>query len=258
MDRALHVVKIGGKLINDQSALGNFLDAFGHLPNPKILVHGGGHKATELSALLGIDTRMVEGRRITSRDSLEVAIMVFAGLINKQIVAAVQRRGIDAIGLCGADGDIIRATKRPVGEIDYGYVGDITRINVDRFDSLLSRDIVPVINAITHDGEGQLLNTNADTIASEIAINMSRIYHVKLSFCFEYPGVLYDLDTPDLVMNHISEGEFINMKTSGSINSGMIPKLTNGFQAVKKGVQEVTICGTDNLVSKERATVLTL
>ncbi len=258
MSKDLHIVKIGGKLINDQASLKEFLVAFQKLDGPKILVHGGGRKATEMSALLGIETKLIDGRRITNKDTLEVAIMIYAGLINKNIVAQLQSMSINAIGMSGADANLIEAHKRPVKDIDYGFVGDIDQVNPKALEGLLAIDITPVLCAITHDGHGQLLNTNADTIAAQVAIAMSKEYDVKLSFCFEYPGVLYDLDSPKMTMSQISEGEFINMKTSGTVNSGMIPKLSNGFDALKGGVGEVSICGIANLSNKENATTLTL
>ena len=254
----MHVVKIGGKLINDRSFLEAFLKAFGDISGPKILIHGGGRKATEISALLGIETRMVEGRRITNAETLEVAIMVYAGLINKTVVSQLQRMSINAIGLSGADADIVRAHKRLVKDINYGLVGDIDTINVDSLLSLSEAGFTPVICAISHDGQGQLLNTNADTIAAQIAVALSSTMKVKLSYCFEYDGVLYDINEPKLTMSAVSEGEFDDMKMSGSINSGMIPKLTNGFDALKGGVSEVSVCGIDNLSTKDRATMLTL
>lgn len=258
MDPLLHIVKIGGKLINDKNALSHFLDVFTELQGPKLLIHGGGRKATELSALLGIETKIIDGRRITDKETLEVAIMVYGGLINKQIVSQLQKRKINALGVCGADANLIRATKRPVGDIDYGFVGDITSVNAGILTQLLDQDIIPVLSPLSHDGNGQLLNTNADTIAAHSAIALSKNFQVKLSYCFEYPGVLYDIDTPELAMSSITINEYIEMKDAGSINSGMIPKLSNGFDALKGGVSKVTICGIDNLISQDRSTSLTL
>ena len=257
-NRTLHVIKIGGKLINNKDELDKFITIFSSIPGPKILVHGGGQKATELSALLGIETRMVDGRRITDKETLEIAIMVYAGLINKSLVARLQAIGTNAMGLCGADGNIIKAITRPVREIDYGFVGDVTSVNAESLNGLIALNILPVLSAISHDGNGQLLNTNADTIASQVAIAMSDLYEVHLNYCFEFDGVLYDLDTPDLTMQQISLSEFRDLQESKSINKGMIPKLSNGFEALKGGVNEVTICGVANLLSQERATMLTL
>ena len=258
MNKSIHVIKIGGRLINDSKMLQAFLDEFQKVPGPKVLVHGGGRKATELSALLGVETRIIEGRRITSAETLEVAIMVYAGLINKSMVAQLQSRQVNALGLCGADADIIRSHRRPVKDIDYGFVGDIDKVDGQSLYNLIDRAVVPVLSAITHDGHGQLLNTNADTIAAQTAIALTAFGDVSLSYCFEYKGVLYDLDEPQLTMSSINEGEFINMKTSGSINSGMIPKLSNGFDALKGKVSQVHICGIENLVSLTGASALAL
>lgn len=258
MSQPIQVVKIGGKLINDKASLQAFLKTLNEVKQPTILVHGGGRKATEISALLGIETRMVDGRRVTSKETLEVAIMIYAGLINKSIVASLQADKRSAIGLCGADMDIIRAVKRPVGEIDFGFVGDVTSVNADALLALLDKGTMPVLCAISHDGAGQLLNTNADTIAAQTAIALTeKNFEVHLSYCFEYPGVLYDIDQPTLTMSTIAHQEFGEMKEAGTINAGMIPKLQNGFDAVKVGAK-VSICGIDNLVSKEKATHLTL
>jgi acetylglutamate kinase len=255
--KPLRIVKIGGRLINDAAMLDAFIQAFISITEPCVLIHGGGRKTTELSALLGIEAKIVEGRRITDAETLEVAIMVYAGLINKNIVARLQSHHTNAIGLSGADGDVIRAHKRAIREIDYGWVGDIDNVNGQALHSLLSMNMTPVLCAISHDGQGQLLNTNADTIATQVALALIPYYDVTLTFCFEYNGVLYDVDAPDLTMRHISEGEFINMRTSGTVNSGMIPKLSNGFDALKGGVTDVRICGIDNLSSFDNATQLT-
>lgn len=258
MNPSLHIIKIGGKLINDAATLQEFLQVFVQVPGQKILIHGGGRKATELSALLGIETKMIDGRRITNKETLEVAIMVYAGLINKSIVVHLQKKGVNALGLSGADLDIIRAHKRPVKEIDFGFVGDIDEVNADCIKMLMRQNITPVLAPISHDGNGQLLNTNADTIAAQTAIALSDSFDVTLSYCFEFKGVLYDLDSPQMTMNTISEGEFINMKSSGTINSGMIPKLSNGIDALKGRVARVDICGINNLLTKENATNLVL
>ena len=258
MSSALHVVKIGGKLINNEDQLSSFLQMFTQIETPKVLIHGGGQKATELSALLGIETRMVDGRRITNKDTLDVAVMVYAGLINKRIVARLQASGINALGLAGCDANIIQAVKRPVGEIDFGWVGDIVGVDQHALKSLISSDFIPVFSAISHNGKGQLLNTNADTIAAQIAIALSSEFNVHLHYCFEYDGVLYDMDTPDLTMEQITRAEFEELKSSKGINKGMIPKLSNGFDALAGGVHQVAVCGISNLISQKRATMLTL
>lgn len=254
----IHVIKIGGKLINDAVELDKLLTAFAKLDGPKILIHGGGRKATELSQQMGLEVKMVEGRRITDRDTLDVAVMVYAGLINKQIVAQLQTKNMLAIGLCGADGNMIQAHKRPVKDIDYGYVGDIDHVAGNRINKLLLAGFCPVFSAISHDQQGQLLNTNADTIASVVAQSMARSYRVSLKYCFEYAGVLHDLKEPGNTIPQISAVQLDQMKASGTINAGMIPKLSNGMDALHGGVQEVAICGIDNLVDLNNATLLSL
>lgn len=253
---SLHVIKIGGKLINDTDELQRFIDAVSQEEGKKIIVHGGGRKATELSALLSIPVKMIDGRRITNHETLEVAIMVYAGLINKQMIARFQSQNVNAIGMCGADGNVIQAHKRPVDEIDYGYVGDVDDVNSDILASLLQADLLPVLCAITHDNNGQLLNTNADTIAAQIAIAMSDTYNVQLKYCFEFAGVLYDVSAPEVTISEIKHAELLELQHTGVINKGMLPKLSNGFDAIEGGVQDVSICGIDNLFSGENATTL--
>ena len=252
----IDVVKIGGYLINEEEGLASFLDAFVECASPRILIHGGGRLATELATKLDIPVQMVEGRRITDADTLQIAVMAYAGWANKQIVAGLQARGLMSIGLSGADGNIILSHRRTGSAIDYGYVGDIDRVNSSLLNNLLTAGITPVICAITHDGNGQLLNTNADTIAAEVAIAAKSIAnHVSLSFCFEYDGVLADINKPDQVIPEISFLQFENMKATGAINKGMVPNMTNGFNALKAGC-EVAICGVKNLWSKQNNTVL--
>ena len=254
----LHVIKIGGKLINEPKELDRLLTAFAQLKGPKILIHGGGRKATELSQQMGLEVKMIEGRRITDRDTLDVAVMVYAGLINKQIVAQLQTKDTLAIGLCGADGDIIQAHKRPVKDIDYGFVGDIDHVAGNRINKLLLAGFCPVFCAISHDQQGQLLNTNADTIASVVAQSMARSYEVSLKYCFEYQGVLHDVKDPSNTIAQISAEQLDQMKAAGTINAGMIPKLSNGMDALQGGVQEVAVCGINNLVDLNNATRLSL
>ena len=252
----LHVIKIGGKLINDELELDKLLTAFSHLSGPKILIHGGGRKATELSKQMGLEVKMIDGRRITDRDTLDVAVMVYAGLINKQIVAQLQTKNTLAIGLCGADGNIIHAHKRPVVDIDYGYVGDIEHVAGNRINKLLLAGFCPVFCAISHDQQGQLLNTNADTIASVVAQSMARSYEVSLKYCFEYSDVLHNINNPSHTISDITAEQLDQMKEDGTINAGMIPKLSNGMDALRGGVHQVAICGIDNLVDLNNATQL--
>lgn len=245
----LTILKIGGNIIDVPYLLEKFISDFVKIEGPKILIHGGGKLASELSAKMGIETKMHEGRRITDYETLKLVTMVYAGLINKEIVAGFQKDGCNAIGLSGADANIIPATRRAPHPIDFGYVGDVNpqMIN-DRFlFSLLSMGITPVICAITHDGNGSLLNTNADTIASSIAIAMSKHYSTKLVYCFEKNGVLLDPDDDDSVISLITYDHFQNLKKEGIISKGMIPKLDNAFKAISNGVSEVEIKHASNL-----------
>lgn len=247
--KPLTIIKIGGNVIDNSANLHQFLLDFTALPGDKILVHGGGKIATELGESLGIEAKMVDGRRITDIETLRIVTMVYAGLINKNMVAQLQAKGSNAIGLTGADGNIIKAKKRPVKEIDYGFVGDLDEHSVaaNTLDSLLSAGLVPVLCAITHDGETQLLNTNADTIASAVAIAMSSLYETKLVYCFEKKGVLRDVTDDDSVVRVIRSDEFEGLKGDGIVAGGMIPKLQNAFEAIKKGVTAVYIGKADEL-----------
>jgi len=247
--KQLTIIKIGGNVIDNSENLHQFLMDFTALPGDKILVHGGGKIATELGESLGIEARMVEGRRITDIETLRIVTMVYAGLINKNMVAQLQAKGSNAIGLTGADGNIIKAKKRPVKEIDYGFVGDLDENSVSSttLDSLLKAGLVPVLCAITHDGDTQLLNTNADTIASSVAVAMSALYETRLVYCFEKKGVLKDVSDDDSVVREIKADEFDGLKADGTVQGGMIPKLHNAFEAIKKGVSAVYIGKADEL-----------
>jgi len=256
----LHVIKIGGNVIDDPAQLERFLSDFADLRGNKILVHGGGKIVTKLSKDLGIESELIEGRRVTDAETLNVVVMVYAGLINKKIVASLQKLNCNAIGLAGADGNIIRATKRPLrkvlsfgedlGEaIDYGFVGDLDDSSVDAqaIYKLVQAGFTPVFSAITHDGNGQLLNTNADTIASVIAVSMSGLYTTSLVYCFEKSGVLKDVNDESSIIKNINEEEYKELKKEGVIHSGMIPKLDNAFEAIGKGLREVCIGKADAL-----------
>lgn len=245
----LSVVKIGGNVIDDEDKLQGFLEKFSALPGKKILVHGGGKIATRMATDLGLQPKLVEGRRITDAEMLKVAIMVYAGLTNKSMVALLQKYGCDAIGLSGADGNAIKAIKRPVREIDYGFVGDILAdsINETAVKRLLESGFTPVFSAITHDGYGQLLNTNADTIASALAVGLAKLYDVSLLYCFEKDGVLRNVEDPHSLIESISSDEFTMLKEQKVIYDGMIPKLHNAFDAIGKGVRDVFIGNADNL-----------
>lgn len=251
--KPLSVVKIGGNVIDNSEKLHQFLLDFNDLEGDKILVHGGGKIATELGLSLGIEPKMVDGRRITDIQTLRVVTMAYAGLINKNMVAQLQARGTNAIGLTGADGNIIKATKRPVKEIDYGFVGDLNEESVSSgmIDSLLQSGLVPVFCAITHDGDTQLLNTNADTIASAIAVAMSGLYETRLVYCFEKRGVMRDVEDETTLIHEIRAEEFEQFKQEGVISGGMIPKLHNAFEAIGKGVKEVYIGKADDLLVME-------
>jgi len=252
---SLYVIKIGGNIIDDPIQLESFLKDFSELEGYKILIHGGGKIATKLSKDLGISSELIEGRRVTDAESLKVVTMVYAGLINKNIVAGLQSNHCNAIGLAGADGNIIRATKRPLKtiadgrQIDYGFVGDLDDNSVDAqaIFKLVQAGFTPVFSAITHDGNGQLLNTNADTIASVIAVSMSGLYTTSLVYCFEKSGVLRDVDNEGSVIKNINPEEYKELKNEGVIHSGMIPKLDNAFDAISKGLNEVCIGKADAL-----------
>lgn len=235
------VVKIGGNIIDNPANLARFLVDFAAIDGFKVLIHGGGKIATQLAEKLHIPQQMVHGRRITDQDTLDVVTMVYAGLINKNIVADLLSMGTKAIGVCGADGDLINAVRRPAKEVDYGYVGDVIKVRADLLAAWFGQGLSPVIAPITHDGMGQLLNTNADTIASEIAISLSKIHPVRLIYCFEKQGVLMDVDDPSSVIPKMNEEKFDKLKAQGLIHSGMLPKLENAIQTVKNGVESVII-----------------
>jgi len=237
----LSIVKIGGKVIDDLQSLSEFLTGFSLLPSPKILVHGGGASATKLAEQMGIPVQMVEGRRITDEKMLKVVVMVYAGWVNKQVVAMLQARKDDALGLSGADFNLIRSAKRPDQPINYGFVGDVKQVNTKKLRKLLEEDIVPVVAPITHDGAGNLLNTNADTIATEIAIALSQQYDVRLGYCFEKSGVLSDPENENSVLKNLASSHYQQLKEAGNIHSGMIPKLDNAYRAVEAGVEVVKV-----------------
>ncbi|PRD51274.1 acetylglutamate kinase [Sphingobacterium gobiense] len=249
MNSGLHIIKIGGNVIDDDAQLQRFLEQFSALRGKKILVHGGGKIATRIAADLGIEAKLVDGRRITNKPMLDVVTMVYAGLTNKHVVSSLQKLGCDALGLCGADGNTIKAIKRPVREIDYGYVGDILvdSVNPHSIKKFLEAGFTPVFSAITHNGLGQLLNTNADTIASALAVSLAKIYETKLIYCFEKDGVLRDVNDSDSVIQSIKADEFEQLKATNVIYEGMIPKLENAFEALGKGVKNVYIGNALNL-----------
>lgn len=258
MREHLTIIKVGGKVVEEEASLRSLLKDFSRIAGNKILVHGGGKTATQVAEKLGIESIMVEGRRITDAETLKVVTMVYAGLVNKNVVAGLQALGTNAIGLSGADLDLIRADKRPVAEIDYGFVGDIKRVNNSSMFDLISMGAVPVIAPITHDGKGQLLNTNADTIASELAISLSYEYDVRLIFCFEKSGVLMNEADEKSVIGEINPEMFEQLKAEGVVSGGMIPKLFNGFSALKQGVGAIVITNPQGLSGGLRGTRLVL
>lgn len=243
----LYVIKIGGNVIDDEAKLSVFLKSFASINGKKILVHGGGKMATRMADQLNIPQQMVEGRRVTDAESLKIVTMVYAGYINKNIVAQLQAAGCNAMGLTGADGNSILARKRENAAIDFGFVGDIDEINKELLCSLLEKDVTLVIAPITHDKMGQLLNTNADTIAQEIAKGLSEEYQVTLVYSFEKKGVLLNEDEESTIISSINPGYYAQLKAEQKIYSGMIPKLDNAFQAVSNGVKKVIIGKADDL-----------
>lgn len=259
MKQKLSIIKIGGNVIENKQELSKFLEIFANLEGEKILVHGGGKRATQLAEKLGIEAKLVGGRRITDAETLEVITMTYAGLTNKNIVVQLQASNCNAIGLSGADGNAILAHKRPVTKIDYGFAGDVDVVNSELISKLLKSDLTPVFCAMTHDGKGQLLNTNADTIASELAIGMSKHYDTTLYYCFEKKGVLLNVENEDSVVQHINSNTYKELLKNGVIADGMLPKLENCFHALTNQVGKVCIGHPTMLNSKdELCTTITL
>ena len=245
----LYVIKIGGNVIDNSEKLYHFLKDFTALNGYKILVHGGGKIATQISEQMGIEAQMIDGRRVTNIETLRLVTMVYAGLINKNIVAQLQRFGTNAIGLTGADGNFIKAAKRPVKTIDYGFVGDLneTSVNAQNINNLMEAGFTPAFCALTHDGDGQMLNTNADTIASALAVAMAAHYETTLIYCFEKKGVLQDIDDEHSLIQNIDPARYEELKNEKIIHSGMLPKLNNAFKAIANGVEAVVIGHSDEL-----------
>lgn len=241
MKEKLTVVKVGGKIVEEESSLKQLLHDFAKIEGHKVLVHGGGRSATKIAAELGIESQMVNGRRITDAAMLDVVTMVYGGLVNKKIVAGLQAQGMNALGLTGADMNVIRSHKRSVKEIDYGFVGDVDQVNGNILGKLIDEGMVPVMAPLTHDGKGNMLNTNADTIAGETAKALANQYDVTLMFCFEKKGVLSDPENDESVISHITEEDFQRYTQDGTIQGGMIPKLENAFSAIHAGVSKVII-----------------
>lgn len=241
MKEKLTVIKVGGKIVEEEATLQRLLDDFAAINGHKVLVHGGGRSATKLAERLGIESKMVNGRRITDAETLQIVTMVYGGLVNKNIVAGLQARHVNALGLTGADMNVILSVKRPVKDIDYGFVGDVKQVNANLLGQLIAQGIVPVMAPLTHDGEGHMLNTNADTIAGETAKALSTLFDVTLIYCFEKKGVLLNENDDDSVIPVLTPAEFAQLTADGTIQGGMIPKLENSFQALEAGVSEVII-----------------
>lgn len=254
----LSIIKIGGNIVENEKSLKQFLNDFASLPGKKILVHGGGKIASQIATDLGIEAQMINGRRITDTETLKVVTMVYAGLANKTVVALLQAKACDAIGFSGADANVIKTVKRPVKTIDYGFAGDMTAnsIHAERIRDFLHIGLCPVFCAITHDGEGQLLNTNADTIASALATGLAALYDTSLIYCFEKKGVLKDINNDASVIPHITAANYSQLKENGTISDGMIPKLDNAFDALSKGVKQVIIKHADDVLNAYAGTIV--
>jgi acetylglutamate kinase len=254
---AVTIVKIGGNIIDDASELKQFLSDFSKIEGQKVLVHGGGKSATKMAQSIGLVPQIIDGRRITDAPMLDVAVMIYAGQINKNIVAQLQAYNTNAMGFSGADGNLIQSEKRNHPTIDYGFVGDVKSVNTPLLETLLNSGIVPVFCAITHDKNGQLLNTNADTIASELAIALSKVFDVTLNYCFEKPGVLLDSEDDSSVIANINANLYSKLKQEKAIHSGMIPKLDNCFNSLSKGVQKIRI-GHHSMLQNDDAICTTI
>lgn len=252
----LTIIKVGGKIVEEADTLARLLDDFASIPGYKLLVHGGGRSATKVAAQLGIESTMVNGRRVTDAETLKVVTMVYGGLVNKNIVAGLQARGVNAIGLTGADMNAILSVKRPVKDVDYGFVGDVKEVNGKMLSSLISQGIVPVMAPLTHDGKGNILNTNADTIAGETAKGLAPFFDVTLVFCFEKKGVLSDENDDDSVIPVITPELYRKYTEEGVIQGGMIPKLENSFSAIVNGVKQVIIKQASDIGDVSAGTVI--
>ncbi|MDG1743070.1 MAG: acetylglutamate kinase [Polaribacter sp.] len=255
----LSIIKIGGNIIEDETSLNSFLELFSKVEGKKILVHGGGKRATAMASKLGIESKLFNGRRITDLETLKVITMVYGGLVNKNIVAKLQALQTNAIGLSGADINSIKSDKRSVKEIDFGFVGDVKEVASNSINTLIKADFTPVFCAITHDGNGQLLNTNADTITSQVAIGMSEIYETSIYYCFELNGVLRDINDKNSVVKDINSKTYKTLLKEGIIADGMLPKLENCFDALNNGVHTVNMGNTSMLTNEnDNFTTITL
>lgn len=253
----IKVIKVGGKILEEEQSLLQLLDNFAAISGKKVLVHGGGRLATTIGEKLGIESKYVDGRRITDEETLQVVTMVYGGLANKTVVAQLQARNCNALGLTGADMNVILAQKRPVKTIDYGFVGDVKEVDGERLASVINSGIVPVMAPLTHDKKGHILNTNADTIAAETAKGLSSYFKVSLIYCFEKAGVLMDENNDNSIIPNINPESYKQLKADNIIHSGMIPKLDNAFDALNQGVSEVIITNIEN-INTGKGTVIRL
>lgn len=258
MKEHLTIIKVGGKIVENSESLNSFLKDFAAVEGKKLLVHGGGRSATQMAARLGVETKMVDGRRITDEAMLEVVTMVYGGLVNKRIVAGLQAFGIDAVGLTGADMNIVLSDKRKVSAVDYGWVGDVKRVNAEAVATLIESGCCPVVAPLTHDGCGHMLNTNADTMAGEMAKAMAAHYDVTLMFCFEKPGVLADENDDSSLIPTITPAVLDDLKRRGVVSGGMIPKLDNAIACVSAGVESVVITQADRIADPYAGTKICL
>lgn len=245
MKKKITVIKVGGKIVEESESLQGLLDRFAAIEGHKVLIHGGGRSATRIAGKLGIESRMVDGRRITDAATLEVVTMVYGGLVNKNIVAGLQARGINALGLTGADCNVLRAHKRQATEVDWGFVGDVDSADGAMLAKLIDEGIVPIMAPLTHDGKGNLLNTNADTIASETAKALAPYFDVTLTYCFEHPGVMRRPDDATSLIPQIDSNSYRELLADGTVSGGMIPKIDNAFAALAGGVSRVIITKAD-------------
>lgn len=247
MKDKLTIIKVGGKIVEEPETLSALLHDFASIDGFKLLVHGGGRSATKIAASLGIETKMIDGRRITDAEMLKVVTMVYGGLVNKNIVAGLQALKIDALGMTGADMNILRSDRRPVTTVDYGYVGDVKEVNSQALATLIRAGVVPVIAPLTHDGKGSMLNTNADTMAGETAKGLASHFDIRLVYCFEKAGVLRDENDDNSVIELINRDTYSDLRKQGIVSGGMIPKLDNAFDAIDAGVTEVIITKASSL-----------
>lgn len=256
MKNKLTIVKVGGFIFEDEYKIDSFLSNYSKISGNKILVHGGGKIASNFSKKLGIVPLVLKGRRVTDKETLDVVVMTYAGLLNKKLVSKLQKLSCNAIGLSGADANLIQAKKRNIENVNYGYVGDITHVEKNILQKMISSDLCPVICSLTHDGNGQILNTNADTIAAELSIALADLYDVSLKYCSEMPGVLEKLGNYDSLIKIIDSISYKKLKQKNIISDGMIPKLENCFNALKNGVDKVFVGSIGILNSEEKSTQL--